>query len=138
MIAIFILDVETNTGHIKGGACGNICPPGHTCSNGRCTCGSNSMCTYPKDVCSNGQCVECASPSDNPFKCRSLTPSESAKFCDVPQKACAECPTGFADCNATNLVSLPDTGAISDCETQINENGFSQNCGFPLHIQCCR
>ena len=112
------------------GGCGIKCPPGHTCQNGVCKCGSNAECTYPTDVCSNGKCVECSDPTDDLTRCSKVSIYHNSTFCST-SKRCDRCPTGMADCLATNLNGDPDTGAASDCETNMAAvMGSAEHCMF--------
>ena len=100
------------------GQCGQVCPPGAVCINGRCTCPS-----YRSKTFSDGSCRECAANRDCPTgkqciegfcedACSTSRPCQGGRIC---QNGVCVCRQGLTDCNGVCRGLLSDPGNCGAC-----------------------
>lgn len=117
--------VDTQTDPSNCGACGSICPPGVSCTNGSCDCVADSCSRrsrrYPS--ISFVECVDFKSDTENCGKCG------------------VKCPPGLACCGGVCTDSSFDSGNCGSCGNTCPAGHTCDlgicKCDCPVRQDCC-
>ncbi|AKV00197.1 Tryptophan synthase alpha chain [Labilithrix luteola] len=107
------------------GACGNVCPAGQRCINGKCGCASGMLdcgrCVNPRF--DDSHCGACGNRCTTPVPACSPMPSQTFYGCKNSECGKLKCNSGFSDCNG----DLGKGCASDGCEVDTSKD--PNNCG---------
>lgn len=96
------------------GTCGNACPGGEACIDGKCGC-------PPGRTACSGRCVDLTSDDTNCGGCDVV--------CDAPDEGCAagEPPNTYYGCREGSCLRLKCVGVAADCDGDLKAKGCASN-----------
>ncbi|MBN1770055.1 MAG: hypothetical protein JXB32_02245 [Deltaproteobacteria bacterium] len=130
------------------GACGNVCPAGHTCSSGACVCGATGGPCGEGEACCSGSCIDISSDVHNCGGCGSACNPTLADACVDSECKCGTSNAcrpgaGFMCAMVTNAerccsgaCRAIDNTACADCDTPCDAELECTATMLPLYPPC--
>jgi hypothetical protein len=130
------------------GACGNVCPAGHTCSSGTCVCGATGGPCGDGEACCGGNCIDTTSDVHNCGACGTTCNATVADSCVDGACSCggaAACRPGAgfmcglvtnAERCCAGTCRAIDDAACPDCDTACTDGLVCTALPLPMMPPC--